>query len=131
NARVKQANGEAEAIRVTGQAKAEAYRAGVIALGSQGYTALQLMQVIGERQVRVVPDVAVSGSGNGTGLVDGLLGMLVHNQITPTSGLSSIISVPESEATSEETTQLQKAAQKAAAELPETFTFKETVEGEF
>ena len=79
-ARVKQATGEAESIRVTGEAKAQAYKAGVMALGSQGYTALQLMQIIGDRSVRVVPDVAVSGNGSGAGLVDGLLGMMIHNQ---------------------------------------------------
>ena len=78
-AAVKQANGEAEAIRVTGQAKADAYQAGVNSLGSQAYTALQLMQVIGDRKVRVVPDVSVSGSG-GSGLLDGLMGMMVWNQ---------------------------------------------------
>lgn len=80
NARVKEATGEAESIRVTGEARADAYRAGVEALGSSSYTALQLMQVIGDRQVRVVPDVSVSGSQNGGGLVDGLLGMLLWNQ---------------------------------------------------
>ncbi len=80
NARIKEATGEAEAIRVTGNAQAEAYHAGVVALGSSGYTALQLMQIIGDRNVRVVPDVAVSGSGQGAGLVDGLLGMLLWNQ---------------------------------------------------
>lgn len=79
-ARVKQATGEAESIRVTGEAKAQAYKAGVVALGSQSYTALQLMQIIGDRSVRVVPDVAVSGNGSGAGLVDGLLGMMIHNQ---------------------------------------------------
>ncbi|HLO49941.1 MAG TPA: flotillin family protein [Kamptonema sp.] len=80
NAQVKEATGEAEAIRVTGNAKAEAYHAGVVALGNSGYTALQLMQIIGDRQVRVVPDVAVSGNGGGSGLVDGLLGMMLWNQ---------------------------------------------------
>ena len=79
-ATVKQANGEAESIRVTGQAKADAYQAGVNSLGAQAYTALQLMQVIGDRQVRVVPDVAVSGSGSGGGLIDGLMGMMLWNQ---------------------------------------------------
>jgi uncharacterized membrane protein YqiK len=78
-AMVNQANGEAESIRVTGEAKADAYHAGVNALGSQSYTALQLMQVIGDRNVRVVPDVAVSGS-NGAGLLDGMMGMLMWNQ---------------------------------------------------
>jgi uncharacterized membrane protein YqiK len=80
NAQIKEATGEAESIRVTGNAKAEAYHAGVVALGSQGYTALQLMQIIGDRNVRVVPDVAVSGNGSGAGLVDGLLGMMLRNQ---------------------------------------------------
>jgi uncharacterized membrane protein YqiK len=105
NARVKEANGEAEAIRVTGQAKAEAYHAGVIALGSQGYTALQMMQVIGDRNVRVVPDVSVSGSSGG-GLMDGLLAMLVHNQISNASESSPQITKQDT--------------QKTTAKLPET-----------
>jgi uncharacterized membrane protein YqiK len=91
NAQIKQATGEAEgtrlralgeaeAIRATGNAKAEAYRAGVEAIGAQGYTVLQLMQVVGERGVRIVPDVSVTGANGGNGLVDGMLGMLVRDQ---------------------------------------------------
>lgn len=72
--------GEAEAIRATGQAKAEAYRAGVESLGTQGYTVMQLMQIVGERNVRIVPDVAVSGATANPGLVDGLLGIMLRNQ---------------------------------------------------
>ncbi len=78
-ATVEQANGEAESIRLTGNAKADAYQAGVNSLGGQAYTALQLMQVIGDCQVRVVPDVSVSGS-NGSGLLDAMMGMLLWNQ---------------------------------------------------
>jgi uncharacterized membrane protein YqiK len=89
NANVKQATGEAEsvrlkalgeaqAIRATGQAKAEAYRVGVEALGAQGYTVMQLMQIVGERNVRIVPDVAVSGAGSNPGMVDGLLGVMLR-----------------------------------------------------
>ena len=73
NAHIKQATGEAEAtrlraigeagaIRATGQAKAEAYRVGVEAIGTQGYTLMQLMQIVGERNVKIVPDVSVSGA---------------------------------------------------------------------
>lgn len=91
NATVKQATGEAEsmrlralgeaeAIRATGKAKAEAYRAGVESLGTQGYTVMQLMQIVGERNVRIVPDVAVSGAAGSNGLVDGLLGMMLKEQ---------------------------------------------------
>jgi uncharacterized membrane protein YqiK len=74
------AHGEAEAIRATGQAKAEAYRVGVEALGAQGYTVMQLMQIVGERNVRIVPDVAVSGNGGATALVDGLLGVMLNQR---------------------------------------------------
>jgi uncharacterized membrane protein YqiK len=72
--------GEAEAIRATGAAKAEAYRVGVESLGAQGYTVMQLMQIVGERNVRIVPDVAVTGQNGGNGLVDGLLGLMLRNQ---------------------------------------------------
>ncbi|MEH1871399.1 SPFH domain-containing protein [Nostoc sp.] len=99
-AQIKQANGEAEGtklraiaeaegIRATGNAKAETYQAGVEALGSQGYTAMQLMQIIGDRNVRLIPDVLVSGNGSNNGLVDGLLSLILWNQtgkgeLTPT-----------------------------------------------
>jgi len=93
NATVKQATGEAEstrlraigeaeAIRAIGTAKAEAYRAGVDSLGAQGYTVMQLMQIVGDRNVRIVPDVAVSGATANPGLVDGLLGVMLRNQNT-------------------------------------------------
>jgi uncharacterized membrane protein YqiK len=76
--------GEADAIRATGQAKAAAYSAGVESLGAQGYTTMQLMQIVGERNVRIVPDVAVNGTG-GNGMVDGLLGLMLRHQ-TETNG---------------------------------------------
>jgi uncharacterized membrane protein YqiK len=75
-----QAIGEAEAIRAIGNAKAEAHHVGVQALGGQGYTALQLMQIVGDRNVRVVPDVAVNGSGGQAGLVEGMLGLMLRGQ---------------------------------------------------
>jgi uncharacterized membrane protein YqiK len=74
------AHGEAEAIRATGQAKAEAYRAGVESLGAQSYTVMQLMQIVGDRNVRIVPDVAVSGANANPGVVDGLLGLMLRGQ---------------------------------------------------
>jgi uncharacterized membrane protein YqiK len=80
------ATGEAEAIRATGQAKADAYTAGVTALGPQGYTVLQLMQIIGDQRVRVVPDVSVSGATGGGGLTEALLGMLLRGQTAGNGG---------------------------------------------
>jgi uncharacterized membrane protein YqiK len=117
NARVKEAAGEAESIRVTGNAKAEAYRAGVTALGEQGYTALQLMQIIGDRSVRVVPDVAVSGSGSGTGLVDGLLGMMLRERASQSNGKQPS-QPPVSPASETMTAELESAPLSPMTEVP-------------
>ncbi len=38
------------------------------------------MQIVGERNVRIVPDVSVSGAGATNGMVDGLLGIMMKNQ---------------------------------------------------
>ncbi|MEO6004750.1 MAG: SPFH domain-containing protein [Opitutus sp.] len=73
--------GEADAIRATGSAKAEAYRAGVESLGAQSYTVMQLMQTVGDRGVRIVPDVSVTGAASGNGLLDSMLGLLVRDKI--------------------------------------------------
>ena len=92
NAQVKQAGGESEsirlralgeseAIRATGNAKADAYRAGVVSLGAPSYTALQLMQIIGDQKVRVVPDVSVTGASGGASLTEGLLGVLLRREV--------------------------------------------------
>jgi uncharacterized membrane protein YqiK len=72
--------GEAEAIRAVGNAKAEAYHAGVQALGVQPFSALQLMQLIGDKNVRIVSDVLVNGSGGTTGLAEALMAMLVRKE---------------------------------------------------
>lgn len=72
--------GEAEAIRNRGQAQAEAYQAGVEALGGEGFTAVQLMQIIGEQKVRIVPDVSVS-NGQANGMMDGLLGLMLKERM--------------------------------------------------
>ncbi|OUC15934.1 MAG: band 7 protein [Alkalinema sp. CACIAM 70d] len=74
------AGGEADAVRSIGQAKADTYQAGVEALGAHSYTAMQLMQIIGDRHVRLIPDILVGQSGNSSGLVDGLLSMILWNQ---------------------------------------------------
>ncbi len=93
---------EAEAIRAKGNAKAEAYRAGVEALGAQGYTAIQLMQIIGDRNVRLIPDVLVGGN-NGTtnGLVDGLLSLILWNQTARSQEVGSPPSVQSQSAVAE------------------------------
>jgi uncharacterized membrane protein YqiK len=95
-AKVKEAEGKAESIRSIGQAKADAYKAGVDALGEDTYGRLQVMQVVGERQVRIVPNVSVTNAGaaGGNGLVDALLGMWAQNPSTIPTGLPQLVDEP-------------------------------------
>jgi uncharacterized membrane protein YqiK len=76
------ATGEAEGIRVKGEAQADAYKAGAEAIGPDGYTAVQLMQIVGEQGVRIIPEIMVNGGAEGGGtMVDALLGVLLRDQL--------------------------------------------------
>jgi hypothetical protein len=41
---------------------------------------MQLMQTVGVRGVRIVPDVSVTGTTGSSGLVDSMLGLLVREK---------------------------------------------------
>src|SRR5262245_44390187 len=75
-------NGEADAsaIRAVGAAKAEAYKQGIEAVGSGGYTAMQLASILGENKVKLVPDIAVSSDGGGNGLVTAVLARMLSQE---------------------------------------------------
>lgn len=86
------AQGEAEAIRAKGEAQAAAYRAGAEAMGEQGFTAVQLMQIIGDQKVRIIPEIAVNGGGGqsgGSGVVDALLGVMLRQEMARTNAAQS------------------------------------------
>lgn len=75
--------GEAEGIRAKGEAQAAAYQAGAEAMGMDGFTAVQLMQIIGDNQVRIIPEINVGGTGaGGTGsMIEALLGVMLRNEV--------------------------------------------------
>jgi uncharacterized membrane protein YqiK len=80
------ASGEAEAIRSKGEAQADAYTAGAKAIGKDGYTSVQLMQIIGESGVRIIPEIAVNGGGNDSnGVINALLAVMLKERIPGTS----------------------------------------------
>jgi len=59
------ADAEADATRALGAARAEAYREGQAAIGPAAYSAMQIASIVGEHNVKVVPDIAVGGGGGG------------------------------------------------------------------
>lgn len=83
DARVAEAGGEAEFIRQTGSAKgaeveaiglarARGYRAQVDALGSNATAIVNVVSALAEGKAKFVPDVLVTGGGNGGGAFEGL-----------------------------------------------------------
>jgi uncharacterized membrane protein YqiK len=76
-----QAQGDAQAIRAKGEATAEAYYKGAKAMGAQGYTAVQLMQIVGHENVRIIPEINISGGENGGNPVDALLAVLLQDHL--------------------------------------------------
>jgi len=79
---------EGDATRALGSARAEAYEAGVLALGADAFAAMQLATVLGEHQVKLVPEIAVNG-GDGSGgtsrLADVLIGKMLAAGLTKTA----------------------------------------------
>jgi uncharacterized membrane protein YqiK len=65
---------EAEKVRLMGEAQGVAYHEQVNALGGQGVGLIETLKVIGEKGVRITPDVmATGGSGDGGGGIGTLL----------------------------------------------------------
>src|SRR5215210_368128 len=58
---------EAEKVRLMGEAQGVAYREQVNALGANGVALVETLKVIGEKNVRITPDVLATGGGNGDG----------------------------------------------------------------
>jgi uncharacterized membrane protein YqiK len=67
---------EAEKVRLMGEAQGVAYKEQVNALGANGVALVETLKVIGEKGVRITPDIMASG-GNGSGDGGGGIGTLL------------------------------------------------------
>lgn len=68
---------EAEKVRLMGEAQGVAYREQVNALGANGVALVETLKVIGEKGVRITPDILASGGGSGAGDAGGGIGTLL------------------------------------------------------
>ena len=81
------ADAEADATRALGAARAQAYKDGREALGPEAYTAMQLATIIGERGIKIVPDIAVSGGAAGGGLAEALMARMLAGGVGVTGAV--------------------------------------------
>ncbi len=72
----KTGNAEAEKILAIGKSTAEAYELQVRAMGGDNFTRYKITEEIGSKHIKVIPDIIISGGGNGTdGTMNGLMGL--------------------------------------------------------
>ena len=70
-------NAEAEAILAKGKSTAEAYKLAVDAMGKENFTTFKVTEEIGKNNVKIMPDLLISGGQNGGNSMDGLLGLQI------------------------------------------------------
>jgi uncharacterized membrane protein YqiK len=70
-------NAEAEAILSKGKSTAEAYKLAVDAMGKENFTTFKVTEEIGKNNVKIMPDLLISGGQNGGNSMDGLLGLQI------------------------------------------------------
>lgn len=66
---------EAEKIMAIGKSTAEAYQLQVSAMGGDNFTKYKITEEIGKGNIKVIPDVLISGINGSEGGISGLLGM--------------------------------------------------------
>nr|WP_155075439.1 SPFH domain-containing protein [Flavobacterium sp. MC2016-06]MBU3858329.1 flotillin family protein [Flavobacterium sp. MC2016-06] len=66
---------EAEKIMAVGKSTAEAYQLQVSAMGGDNFTRYKVTEEIGKGNIKVIPDVLITGNGGSDGSISGLLGL--------------------------------------------------------
>ncbi|WP_264521577.1 SPFH domain-containing protein [Flavobacterium sp. N1994] len=66
---------EAEKIMAIGKSTAEAYELQVSAMGGDNFTKYKITEEIGKGNIKVIPDVLITGNNGSEGGISGLLGM--------------------------------------------------------
>lgn len=66
---------EAEKIMAIGKSTADAYDLQVKAMGGDNFTRYKVTEEIGKGNIKVIPDILISGSSGSDGGINGLLGM--------------------------------------------------------
>lgn len=69
-------NAEANKILAIGKSNAESYKLSVEAMGGDNFTKLKVTEQIGKERIKIIPEVLITGNGDGqNGPINGLLGL--------------------------------------------------------
>jgi uncharacterized membrane protein YqiK len=80
-------NAEAQSILAIGKSNAESYRLAVDAMGGDNFSRLKVTEAIGKDKIKVIPDVLITGGGDGAnGPISGLLGLKLLEEVSKNMG---------------------------------------------
>jgi hypothetical protein len=98
-------NAEAEKILAIGKSSAESYKLAVEAMGGNNFTQLKVTEAIGTNNIKIIPDVLITGNGDSAnGPISGLLGLKLLETmnpkpaVTPPTADSTTTQAPENNA---------------------------------
>jgi uncharacterized membrane protein YqiK len=72
---------EAEKIMAIGRSTADAYELQVKAMGGNNFTKYKITEEIGKNNIKVIPDVLITGSGGSDSSISGLLGLQLMDML--------------------------------------------------
>ncbi len=76
-------NAEANKIMAIGKSNAESYKLAVTAMGGDNFTRLKITESIGKEKIKVIPDVLITGGGDGAnGPISGFLGLKLLEEVS-------------------------------------------------
>ncbi|HXB39016.1 MAG TPA: SPFH domain-containing protein [Bacteroidia bacterium] len=76
-------NAEANRIMAIGKSNAESYKLAVTAMGGDNFTRLKITESIGKEKIKVIPEVLITGGGEGAnGPISGLLGLKLLEEVS-------------------------------------------------
>jgi uncharacterized membrane protein YqiK len=81
---------EAEKIMAIGKSTAEAYQLQVSAMGGDNFTKYKITEEIGKGNIKVIPDILISGTNGSEGGISGLLGMKLMEMMDAKSDKSEV-----------------------------------------
>ncbi len=74
---------EAGKILAVGKSTAEAYELAVKALGGENFTRYKITEELSKGNIKLIPDILIGGNNNGSGAIDGLLGLKLMEMMDP------------------------------------------------
>jgi uncharacterized membrane protein YqiK len=86
---------EASKIEAIGRATAEAYEKQVQAMGADNFGQLKVVESIGVNNIKIIPEILISGGDGSNGPISGLLGMELLNQVNARKAAAEVKETPE------------------------------------